>query len=32
MHDVSTREAAVTFVAIVVVLASLMYLVNFFAA
>jgi len=32
MHDVSIRKAAVNFVAIVVVLAGLIYLVNFFTA
>ena len=32
MHDVSVRKAAVNFAAIVVVLAGLIYLVNFFTA
>ncbi len=32
MNDVSTRQAAVSFVAMVVALAGVMYLVKFFAA
>jgi len=32
MHDVSTRQAAVTFTGMVVAVVGMIYLVNFFAA